>query len=530
MLDPRNILATSAQNRALDRDAIENYGMPGVALMENAGRAATEALHCHLLAKGVRPQGARIAIFCGSGNNGGDGYVIARHLAAKGYLPEVFLLAHPDRVTGDARVNLDIVGAMGLPIHLLAKEQLGPQGFNEALEGITRRPWAACVDALLGTGLSSPVSDRYLQLVEWLNARSLPTLAVDIPSGLNADTGAIMGAAVQATLTVTFGVGMPGLLVGPGRDCSGQIEVADIGFPIGCIQALEGTGLALDEQQIRALFPTRPRHVHKGSFGHVLVVAGSPGKVGAAVLAGSAALRSGAGLVTVATHALCRETIAAAQWELMSASVFGEPDRPDWSGLDELLAAATVVAFGPGLGNTPTTREGLSRVLEKFSGPVVIDADGLNVLAQDPTLLKTAKGPLVLTPHPGEMSRLAAKPARELLGDALGATRDLAKAFGAVVALKTATTTIAEAGGRYAVNTSGTPGMASAGMGDVLTGIVAGFMAQGLFPFEATCAAVLAHGLAGERSAALHGQRATTAAAVLGQLGTVLKAWEESEL
>lgn len=530
MLDPRDILATAAQNRALDQDAIENYGMPGVALMENAGKAATEAFHAHLRDRGVVAKGGRVAIFCGSGNNGGDGYVIARHLAAKGYLPEIFMLAHPDRVHGDARVNLDVVGAMGLPIHMLAKEQLGPQGFDQALEVITARKWAGCVDALLGTGLSSPVSGRYLQVIEWINGRGLPTLAVDIPSGLNADTGSVLGAAVNATLTVTFGVGMPGLLVGPGRDHSGEVVVADIGFPVGCVRALEGTGLALNAQLIGSLFPPRPRHVHKGTFGHVLVVAGAPGKVGAAILAGSAALYSGAGLVTVATHRECRETIAGAQWALMSASVFGDSEVEDWSALDALLEAASVVAFGPGLGNTATTRAGLARVLEKFAGPVVIDADGLNVLAEDKGLLKGTKASIVLTPHPGEASRLAGKPTRELLEDALGSTRALAEELGAVVALKTATTTIAESGGRYAVNTSGTPGMASAGMGDVLTGVVAGFIAQGLYPFEATCAAVLAHGLAGELSAASHGQRATTARTVLEQLGTVLAQWERHAL
>lgn len=532
-------LASRSQVRDLDRRTIEDFGLPGIALMETAGRAATEVL-CERLARRGHGRQARVAILCGPGNNGGDGYVIARHLAARGHRPLVLLVCDPTRVTGDAAINLEVLRRTGAPLEvLLPHDDSEPARalFTQRLTALREAGFVAWVDALLGTGLSTPVRGAVADAIRLVNEarerdRAL-VLAVDTPSGLDVDTGQVLGeAAVQADVTVTFGAAKPGLYLEPGRGLVGELQVVDLGLPVPVMEEAGLDGEALIEGAIATLFPRRAPQSHKGSHGHVLVVAGTPGKTGAAVMAGTAALRAGAGLVTVGTHPGSLATIAMVSWELMAAPLVPETGLPtvdDVARLDEALDGKDVVAMGPGLGNTETTRALLEHLLLRFPGPLVLDADALNAAARDTAILAACAGPrarVVLTPHPGEMARLCACTIKELLPERLERSRAFAREHGVIVVLKTGDTIVAHPDGRYAINTSGTPALASAGTGDVLTGVIAGLIGQGLDPWDAARAGVFVHGRAGEHAAALLGQRATTARGVIDSLAPVLRALE----
>lgn len=480
-------LYTAAQVRELDRRAIEDHGVPGYTLMTRAGQAAFEVLRERW------PEARCIGVLCGPGNNGGDGYVIARLAQGAGLTAWVLEAGDPARLKGDAaRARADWQAAGGQAVD-------------------ARAPWPAAevlVDALLGTGLDRPVEGALGGLIDAINATGLPVLAVDIPSGLHADTGAVLGRAVRAAVTVSF-IGLKtGLFTGEGPACRGDVVFDGLGVPEAVYRELPPVAERLDATCIRRL-GRRARCAHKGHFGYVLVVGGAPGMPGAVRLAGEAAARAGAGLVSVATHPDHAPLLPQARPELMVHGVVAPAD------LAPLLTRATVLAVGPGLGQGDWGRTLLGRLLETGL-PMVVDADALNLLAEEPA----NRDDWVLTPHPGEAARLLGRDSASVQSDRLAAAREIQARFGGVCVLKGAGTVIRDADAT-AVCTGGNPGMASGGMGDVLTGIIAGLLAQGLAPAQAARIGVCAHAEAADR-AARGGERGLLASDLLAELRGVV--------
>ncbi len=514
-------LVTAEQMREMDRITIEELGIPGGVLMEVAGRGAAE-----LVAElSPSPVGWRVAVVCGAGNNGGDGYVVARHLAHWGAEVTLVLLAPEDRIQGDARVNYDIVRRMDLPVQWITEEPL-PADLPE------RFGYFDClVDAMLGTGLSSEVRGRYRPVIEAMNASGVLTVAVDIPSGLSADTGQPLGVCVRADATATFGCAKVGLETHPGVEHCGQVRVVDIGIPPELSARLGVRCHRLEQGDVLPRLPGRRLGGHKGTFGHTLCVAGSVGKSGAAVLGALGAARVGSGLVTVAAPADVQDVIAAHRPEIMTeryAAGTG-PEGFDPGDVMEriarLLGNKSALMMGPGI----PTHDAMAMVLRDLLGevavPTVLDADALNLLARNPIALKNASAPVVITPHPGEMARLLGSTVPEVQADRIEAARRAAAELDVLVALKGARTVIATPQGEAFVNPTGNPGMGSGGVGDVLTGMVAGLLAQGLEPLAALQLAVCAHGEAGDRAADRVGQHALLAGDLLDALGPMLAEW-----
>jgi len=484
-------LYRAEQVRALDRAAIEDYGIPGADLMERAGAAAYRLLRQRW------PGARRVTVLCGGGNNGGDGYVVARLAAGDGCEVEVLALADPDGLTGDARTMADAYRDAG--------------GTVSPFQGMPRRA-DVIVDALLGTGLDRDVTGDWAQAIAAANAHLAPKLAIDIPSGLHADTGRVLGLAIQAEVTISF-IGLKqGLFTGEGPGCCGQIVFSPLGLPAVVWSREVLAARRLDWSKQAEFLTPRRRSAHKGDFGTVLVVGGAPGMAGAARLAGEAALRSGAGLVAVASHPDHAALLGAGRPELMCHAV------TDADGLGPLLDRADVVALGPGLGQGDWGRALYAQVLASDK-PLVLDADALNLLAAAPQ----ASHRWIVTPHPGEAGRLLGRPTAEVQADRFAAVRELQARFGGVAVLKGAGTLIFGASHRPpGVCSDGNPGMASGGMGDALTGIVAALVAQGLSLEEAAGAGVCLHAAAGDLAAARGGERGLLASDLIAALRPVL--------
>ncbi len=485
---------TAEQMRELDRRTIEEIGVPGVVLMENAGRGAVELLCAEYAELFPGP----VLILCGKGNNGGDGYVMARHLLNRGWLVDTLLLAEADKIVGDAATNLRALRAQGGPLTSISDVE----GLQAELA--LRQP-KLVVDALFGTGLNDTLRGIAVQAVDWMNGFRGPVLAVDIPSGVDGSSGRQLGCAVKADLTVSFAAAKLGHLLSPGRDLCGDLRIVDIGIPPHLADALDENYLWMNAEYAAELIPPRPRSGHKGTFGHLLVIAGSQGKSGAALLASAAGLRSGAGLVTLAAPQSLQPILAAALPEIMT-----EPLAEQQGGL---AAAATVelerlssgkqaLAVGPGLGQGTAISALMRALLELARQPLVIDADALNALVGHLDCLRHCKGVTpVLTPHPGEMARLCGISIAEVEADRVKVARDFALRHQVVLVLKGAPTLVAAPDGSLAINGSGNPLLASGGSGDVLTGLIGGLLAQGMEPFRAAQLGVFLHGAAADRLA-----------------------------
>ncbi len=487
-------VVTAEQMKALDRRTIEEAGIPGAVLMENAGRGTFE----HMLRLFPDALSRRTAVVCGRGNNGGDGFVIARLLHNAGARVRAFLLAEAERVAGDARINLEAFRSVGGDI-----AEITDEASWENASGFIAHA-GLFVDALLGTGLSSAVTGLYRTVIEDINAAMGKIVSVDIPSGLDATTGAVLGTAVKAHLTCTCGLPKRGLLVYPGCGYAGDLEVVDIGIPNIYLRDAGISEFLLDQDMLAGLVPPRRPESHKGDFGHVCLFAGSPGKTGAAALAAQTAARAGAGLVTLGTAQSLNTVLEVKLTEAMTAPL---PDGG--TGLlgpaaiteaEKLIAGKTAVAVGPGIGTAGGTREFVAWLLEAAQCPVVIDADGISCAAEVPGSIKKARCP-VLTPHPGEMARFTGASVQDVQSDRIGCARACAAEHGAVVVLKGARTIVAAPDGTACINPTGNPGMASGGMGDVLTGLIAALMAQGVPPLPAAQLGVYAHGMAADRAA-----------------------------
>lgn len=481
-------VVTSDQIAELDRRATERYGIPVERLMETAGRRVAQAA-LELIA-GLR---GPVTVLAGKGNNGGDGLVAARQLASRGISVVALLVADETEYSGEAGRTLGRARESGVRIIDTGGLATGELPRVLSTSGLI-------IDALFGTGFRGPAGGPAAALIDAANASKRPVLAVDIPSGLNADTGQAEGPVIRAVATVTMGLPKVGLLVPPGIELAGTIYVADIGYPPELTDDPSVKTHLVTGDMVRSRIPARPLDSHKGTFGRTLVIAGSVGFTGAPVLATLGALRIGGGLVTLAVPRTVYPIVASHVIEAMPTPLDddnGTLSASAFARVEELAAASDVVAVGPGLSTAP----GVRRVVEGLLGsgkPLVVDADALNVLAGQAEILRRSTGPVVITPHPGELARLLGKETRNVVKDRLGEARAAAERLRCVVVLKSASTVIVTADGDAYFVLTGNPGMATGGMGDVLTGAIASLIGQGTSPAEAAWTAAYLHGVAAD--------------------------------
>jgi hydroxyethylthiazole kinase-like uncharacterized protein yjeF len=500
---------TAAEMRALDARAIETLNIPGPRLMENAGRGAAA-----VIAREWAPvRGRRILVLCGKGNNGGDGFVVARHLKTKGARPRVLLVSLRSEVTGDARQALQRWRGKVEEIH----DEAGLATVARALAEAD-----LVVDALLGTGLTGAARGLTSQVIEQINrstARSgVPVVSLDLPSGLGSDSGALLDHTVRATLTITFAGLKRSLLLQPAAEHAGRVVVVPIGVPD--VEVARGVSTFLiDESDIRQLFPPRPVEAHKGTYGHLLVIAGSVGKTGAAALAGRSALRSGVGLCTVATPASQQPIVAGFSMETMTEPIAETAGQSlavkAREHLVELGMQRDAVALGPGI-SLDTETQALARALvAEVPRPMVVDADALSALAGHLDLLGQAPAARILTPHPGEMARMLGLAIAQVQADRIETVRRFCLEYRVHLVLKGARSVLGSPDGRVFINPTGNPGMAKGGSGDVLTGMIGAFLARRFDPLAALQAGCYLHGLAGDLAAADRGEEGLVAGDII---------------
>jgi len=511
------IIVTAEQMRELDRLTIQKHGVPSLTLMERAGEAIAQAI----LERFARNAKKGVLVVAGKGNNGGDGLVVARLLKKKRIPTEVALLARRDELSSDASHNL-----RAYLKHKGKVTEIGADGLELLSQRISKN--ALIVDAILGTGMKNEVRGLFAGTITMINTAGLPVVAVDIPSGLDSDRGTPLGVAIRAEMTVALGFPKLGEVTYPGLDYVGNLVVADIGINAQAAAEVAPKLELLEREMIRCLVPRREPDTHKGTYGHVLVVAGSRGKTGAAILACRAAMRTGAGLATLAAPRSLNSIFAGSLVEVMTEPLRdngAEEIEPlsdnDWRAL---LERKNALLFGPGIGVNDTTRNTLRWLLRNLPIPWVIDADGLNNLAIEMDRLRHAKTPPVLTPHPGEMARLTGKKNSDVNADRVGIARSFAIENHCHLVLKGARTVIATAGGKIFINPTGNPGMASGGMGDVLAGILAALLGQGLSAEDAMKLGVYLHGFIGDMVAADKGEIGMIASDIIDGLPSGIRA------
>ena len=526
---------TAEQMREVDRLTTERYNVPGILLMENAAARTVEAIETKLGAIA----GRRALVICGKGNNGGDGAAVARLLTIKGAAVDVLLLGRTDETRGDARANFEIIRALAASIPQTRFIEIEN---SDQLRGAAAHPPDVVIDAIFGTGLARPAAGLFAEAIEQINAlgRRAPVVAVDVPSGVASDDAELIGPAVRAHLTMTFTAPKAANVLPPACESSGQLVVGHIGSPAELIDACGSRLNFVQEQDVAAWLAASRRgpQANKGDAGKVLVIAGSTGKTGAACMVGEAAMRAGAGLVTIATPESSQKVVAAhvipeCMTEPLTESAHGAVSREAVERAMELATARDVLAMGPGLGSSEeTTRAFVRAMVVQRERPMVLDADALNALVPwAENVAGSSAHPLILTPHPGEMARLTGKPISDILHNRVEVAREFATAHAVILVLKGSRTLIAAPDGEVYVNPTGNAGMATGGTGDVLTGVVAGLLAQKPDdPLAATVAAVYLHGLAGDLAAAKFGTRAMIATDITAHLGEAfIRAGGEAE-
>jgi NAD(P)H-hydrate epimerase len=508
-------LVGSEEMRAIDRMAVEEFGVPSLSLMERAGWALADA------ALSMASPSGRFAVVCGSGNNGGDGWVAARLLRAAGREVVAYAVQAPEKLQGDAKETHRQAQDAGVVISGI-----------DALGGFVARPGDVAVDAVLGTGLTRPTSGVQADAIDQirrLREEGARVVSADLPSGLNSEHGMPMGNTVQADRTVTFGFAKLGLFLHPGKELAGEVVVADIGIPAAAAARLPASAQLMQESAARAIVPLRPVDAHKGDAGRVLVIAGATGKTGAAHLALSGALRGGAGLVSLAARPEVLPLALAGRPEAMSIPLPGNGPlgRSDLQALLAATVGAHALVIGPGIPRGPETGPLLQDLLARTHVPVVLDADALNAIADHPGLVATIArgGPLVLTPHPGEMARLLGSTIEEVQEDRVGLARRKALEWGVVLVLKGAATVVADPEGPAAVIPTGNPGMATGGTGDVLAGLIGALLAGRLAARDAARAGAWIHGRAGDLARERYGERGLLAGDLADALGQVWREW-----
>lgn len=493
--------------RALDADAIETVGIPSLTLMEVAGRAVADAAEGLARAEGS----ARAVALAGPGNNGADAVVAARHLRERGFEVEICVLGAEAQLSSEARHQLEVARRLGLAPRLVEGEAA-----VAAVEACLREP-GVVIDGLFGIGLSRPLEGWLRDAVERIEVHPHPVVAVDIPSGVDADTGAVLGEAITADVTVTFQYAKAGLLFFPGRERAGEVEVVDIGIPPSRLPSVVDEVMGwLELDTLQEALPPRAGDAHKGTFGHLMLIAGAPERPGSALLAARAAARAGAGLVTLGSDHETIRRLAPALVEIMGMGLGAT--RIEVEAVRAALVGRSAIALGPSLPPDPQTAAFLRSVLEDQTLPAVLDAGALSALGPLGGWLRNRPGPTVITPHPGEAGRMLGLDSAGVQSDRIAAARRLAEDTGAITVLKGATTVIAEPDGLVALSTRGNPGLATGGTGDVLLGVIGALLAQGVEPGLAARAGVELHGLAGDRAAEQLGERAVMASDVVRHL------------
>jgi len=508
-------IVTASEMQEIDRKSIEEYGISGAILMERAGLAVASKIN-ELFSDIVHR--VLCVVLCGGGNNGGDGLVIARLLHNQGRDVRVFLTVKPEDLKGDAKINYNAAIKFGVPIRPIKEFLTPPSSFFPCP--------CLIVDALLGTGLNKEVRSPLFETITKVNEMSYPVISVDIPSGISSDTGQIMGCAIKAQHTVTFGLPKRGHLLYPGAEYTGKLYVEDIGFAQALLKSEKIKVNLIGRDDAVELMPPRPSYSHKGTYGHVLLVAGSRGKTGAAFMSAKACLRSGAGLVTIGIPETLMNIFQSRVTEEMTLLL---PDRGDgtlsYSSADTILEfldrKAGVLAIGPGISVSNDTSKLMLSLITNSKAPMIIDADGINAIAGRTDVLKTAKAPIILTPHPGEMARLMSS--QQIEKDRINTAVSFAKKTKTYVVLKGVPTIVAMPEGEAFINPTGNPGMATAGTGDVLTGMISAFLAQGLTPLNASILGVYMHGLIGDIVAQKKGRHSLIASDIINAIPSVFR-------
>ena len=526
-------VTTAEEMQQIDRVTIEKYGLSGTVLMERAGLGVVARINEFFFESADRPQYTvkgneiKIIVLCGGGNNGGDGFVIARILHNQGRDVEVYVTVKPGSLKGDAKINYEAAKKFGVtirPAKVFISQRASQINKNSII-----------VDALLGTGLSKEVRAPLSDIITKINRTACPVVSVDMPSGVSSDTGQVMGCAVKAQITVTFGLPKRGHYIYPGAEHAGRLFVEDIGFPRTLLASEKIRTHIIKREDAFSLLPLRPKYSHKGTYGHVLIVAGSKGKTGAALMAARACLRSGAGLVTLG---IPETLVHAFQSRVTEEMILPLPDKGNgtlsFDAAEYILKFAgkrgNVLAVGPGLSADKDISALVSLLVKESHVPMVIDADGLNAIAGKTAVLRKSRAPVILTPHPGEMARLLTKrpgddiSLREIIEkDRINTAMAFSKKTKTYLVLKGVPTVTSAPDGRVCINSTGNPGMATAGTGDVLTGVISAFLAQGLTPENAAILGAYMHGFAGDIAAEKKGQQSLTAMDMINTIPRVFK-------
>ncbi|MBY0357503.1 MAG: NAD(P)H-hydrate dehydratase [Candidatus Obscuribacterales bacterium] len=519
---------TTAQGRILEDAWIKQcHESWGFVLMETAGLAASRSAIDLFGLEDTESGPAKITVLCGGGNNGGDGLVVARHLHRVGFEVVVFIVDSKNP-SPENLLNRQILENVGLEAHILKEND------REMVEAAIEES-SLVVDALLGTGIDRPVEGLYADLINLVNENDCPIFSIDLPSGINSDTGQVMSVAIEADATITFTSIKPGLLCHPGANFAGEIELVDIGLPLPEILSAESYEFLpelanpcfwlVTASDVTENLPFRPQDSHKGSFGQVLLVSGSRGMSGSSILAAHSTLRSGAGMAIVATPKSLLPSLPPEEiiYRGLSETDDGTISKMALKELETELEKAQVCIIGPGLSGNEETVSLVHELIKKIRIPTVIDADGLNALAQNPKVLADTEGGFIFTPHPKELSRLLDKSTKEIQADRIGSAQEAAKRFGAVIVLKGSNTIVATPDGDVYIITTGNSGMATAGSGDVLTGVIAGLLAQGMSLEGAALAGAYIHGAAGDLAADDLGEDGMIAGDISASVPEVMK-------
>ena len=507
-------LVTGEEMRLIDKIAIEEYKIPGIILMEAAGRTVVEEIEEFLLLSANK----RVVVVCGKGNNGGDGFVIARHLLLKNYSVKVYLLASPEEIIGDSKANLDILMKLNcIPEYPIKADNLRKDLLESSL----------IIDAILGTGFKGNISYDIKSAIEIINASDTTVFSVDIPSGVMADSGAISQSVVMANKTIALQLPKIGNVNYPGALYNGELIVKDIGIPNRTHQELPLKNNVITKEALIKVLPKRKGDTHKGTYGNALIVAGSAGMTGAAILSANAAMRMGAGIVRLAAPDSINSILESRLTEVITIPL--KESKRGYMGIDDIdkvigmLNISNAIAIGSGCGTTLELENLIRNVLEISEIPIVIDADGINVLSHKIDFLSKAKVPVILTPHPKEFSKLTGLSIQEINNNRVETARSFAVKWKVHLVLKGARTVVAYPNGEIYINITGNPGMATAGSGDVLTGMITGLLAQGIKPDIAVVAAVYLHGKAGDFAALEKGEYGLIAGDMVEAIPYVLK-------
>lgn len=505
-------IVSPEQMREIDNTAINRFGIPGIVLMENAALKVVEEI--------VKIMGdiksKSILLFAGKGNNGGDAFAVARHVYNRGANVKLYVTSMKNGITGDARTNMDILENMQLEVHELAGDKVPDELKFEIQKA------SLIVDGMFGTGLRGEISGIAGEVINLINESGKTIVSIDIPSGVNGGTGQIPGMCVKATRTVTFCLPKTGLLLHPGCEYTGDLIVADIGIPRVLVDRMDIRMNMIDAEMVSKLLPVRKKQSNKGDYGKILIISGSVGMTGAGYLCGKAALRSGAGLVYLGVPSsllhIYDNLLAESITVPLDDNASGYLSKTSIKQLGEKIKNKDVIAIGPGLSVNQDIIDIVSYVIENSEVPVVLDADALNALSADVSVLKKLKAKAVITPHPGEMSRLAGISINDVQNNRVGVAREFACKWGVTTVLKGAKTIVAVPDGTVYINPTGNSGMATGGTGDVLTGIIAALAGQGILPEDSAVAGVYLHGLSGDCAAAAKGQYGLIASDIIEEL------------